>query len=151
MYRDRIDAYSATMTGEAPTAYNEQYWMPREYRDLDWERANQGFNSSRPSGETATRIVRDGEAIDGTQRTFGSSPEAVARAREVLYDEERYLSPQEVATIVGLNDRVIHRAVNEGEIPAYKLRGKLRISRSDLNVWIEANRVEPYSVPEVEG
>lgn len=68
-----------------------------------------------------------------------------------VLDGQEYLSPQDVGKMVDLHPRVIQRAVNEGEIAAFKLRGKIRIRHADLDAWIEANRVEPYSVPDLDG
>lgn len=81
---------------------------------------------------------------------YGSSPAAAKEAKDAMYPAGEFLSPQDVSEIVGLHTRVIHRAVNEGEIEAYKLRGKIRIRRSDFEAWLAAHKVEPYSLPEFE-
>jgi excisionase family DNA binding protein len=66
----------------------------------------------------------------------------------VALDGQEYLSPQDVGKMVGLHPRVIQRAVNAGEIGAFKLRGRIRIKRTDLEAWIADNRVEPQTLPE---
>jgi excisionase family DNA binding protein len=57
------------------------------------------------------------------------------------------LSPKDVAEECGLRPRAIYNAVSDGELPAYRLRGRLRITRPDLDAWIAKNRVQPSDVP----
>lgn len=51
------------------------------------------------------------------------------------------LSPEEVAGAVGLTVRSIYKAVREGELPAFKLRGRLRIRQEDVEAWLDQARV----------
>jgi excisionase family DNA binding protein len=51
---------------------------------------------------------------------------------------------------VNLSRKVIYRAIDDRELPAYKLRGQIRIRRSDFDAWIEARRVPGYPVPDLE-
>jgi excisionase family DNA binding protein len=57
------------------------------------------------------------------------------------------LSPQQVADAYGLSRRAIYRAINQGELAASKLCGRLRISPGALAEWIAASRVEPRLPP----
>jgi excisionase family DNA binding protein len=54
---------------------------------------------------------------------------------------EQFYSPLEVADLLGLNRKAIYKAIDEGELAAHKLRGRVRIPRSSLESWIERNRV----------
>jgi excisionase family DNA binding protein len=51
------------------------------------------------------------------------------------------LSPREVAAILGLSYHAILRAIHRGDVPAYKLCGRLRLRRRDLRDWIEESRL----------
>lgn len=53
--------------------------------------------------------------------------------------EARLLSPIQAAQYLGLGSRwAVYRLVSEGQIPAIKLAGKVRIDRDDLDAFIEA-------------
>jgi excisionase family DNA binding protein len=53
------------------------------------------------------------------------------------------LSPKEVATRCGLKRRAIYKAIERGELPAYKLCERLRIDPADFDIWLEGQRVVP--------
>lgn len=60
---------------------------------------------------------------------------------------ERLLTPREVADHCGLHYRTILRAIEAGDLPASRLRGRLRISRYDMLTWIQGGDVKPHRVP----
>lgn len=64
------------------------------------------------------------------------------RPTERVKTTSEYLSPREAAELIGLHVKVIRRAISAGELPASKLRSRLRIRRSDLYGWIENGRVQ---------
>jgi excisionase family DNA binding protein len=45
--------------------------------------------------------------------------------------------------------KVVRRAIDAGELPAFKVRTRLRIRHSDFDAWIEGNRVQSRAEPEV--
>jgi excisionase family DNA binding protein len=53
------------------------------------------------------------------------------------------LSVAEVASMTGLSDTAVYRAIAAGELLAAKLRGRLRIRLADIDAWIESNAVRP--------
>ena len=55
----------------------------------------------------------------------------------------RLLTPREVAEQTGLSYHAVLRAIHRGELPASRLCKRLRIRQSDLDAWIDANRVNP--------
>jgi len=55
----------------------------------------------------------------------------------------RMLSPAEVADITGLSRSAIYRAVEDGELAASKLRGRIRIEESEVEAWKNRSRVSP--------
>lgn len=55
------------------------------------------------------------------------------------------LSPEEVARACGLSRRAVYRAIERGELPAFRLCSRLRIRQEDVDAWMRANRVEPRS------
>lgn len=90
-----------------------------------------------------TILDDDDVLIQGIEQRTESVP--------AVLDAQEYLSPQDVGEMVDLHPRVIQRAVNEGEIAAFKLRGRIRIKRTDLEAWIAGNQVEPQTLPEYDG
>ena len=56
----------------------------------------------------------------------------------------RYLSPTEVAEIVGFNPATVYRAVERGHLRATKPPGtnRIRIAEDDLRDWLAAGMVE---------
>ena len=55
------------------------------------------------------------------------------------------LSPTDVARITGLSAYTVRAAVRDGELPATKLRGRIRVHPDDLAGWIDAGRVAAAS------
>lgn len=53
----------------------------------------------------------------------------------------RLLSVADVAEAIGLSTNAVYRAISAGELRASKLRGRLRVQRSDLDRWIDSNVV----------
>jgi excisionase family DNA binding protein len=50
------------------------------------------------------------------------------------------LSIKDVAAACRLSEKAVRRAIDDGELPAVKLRSRLRISPADLAAWIESGR-----------
>jgi excisionase family DNA binding protein len=67
-----------------------------------------------------------------------------------LLREQDFIDVKTAAGIVGLHPKVVRRAIDARELPAYKLRTRIRIRRTDFDAWIEANRVQPYPVPKID-
>lgn len=53
------------------------------------------------------------------------------------------LTPDDVARITGLSIHTVRAAVRAGELPASKLRGRIRIHPDDLATWVDENRIHP--------
>ena len=70
-------------------------------------------------------------------------------SRRIAHDEPafRLLTVADVADLTGLSESAIYRAVANGELSASRLRGRLRVLLSDLETWIEVNRVQPVDPP----
>lgn len=71
-------------------------------------------------------------------------PPSRARAPRVL--EIQFFSLDEVARATRLHEDTIRRAVTDGELAAYKLRGQLRIRDRDLDAWINTRRLRRKDV-----
>lgn len=52
------------------------------------------------------------------------------------------LTPKEVAALTGLSYRSVLRAIEDGELRAFRLRGRLRVDREDYMTWLQANVIE---------
>jgi excisionase family DNA binding protein len=59
----------------------------------------------------------------------------------------KYLSPTEVAKIIGFNPATVYRAVERGHLRATKPPGtnRIRIAEDDLEEWLAAGRVKTAS------
>ena len=57
------------------------------------------------------------------------------------------LTVQEAASVVKLTQWAIYRAIQRGDLVAYKPGGRLRINEKDLDAWLEATRVCPAASP----
>ena len=55
--------------------------------------------------------------------------------------QRRLLCVTEVAKATGLSPNAVYRAIWDGELPASKLRGRLRVQIADLDAWIDSNLV----------
>lgn len=53
------------------------------------------------------------------------------------------LTPKEVAELTGLSYRSVLRAIEAGDLKAYRLRGRLRVEHEDYEAWLADNAVRP--------
>ena len=58
----------------------------------------------------------------------------------------RYLSPNEIAEILGFNPATVYRAVERGHLRATKPPGtnRIRIAEGDFREWLAAGTVEAH-------
>ncbi|HTX45657.1 MAG TPA: helix-turn-helix domain-containing protein [Solirubrobacteraceae bacterium] len=66
-----------------------------------------------------------------------------ARSSSDPNDAWHLLSIKDVAARCLLSEKAVRRAIEDGELPAVKLRSRLRVSPDDLAAWIEASRTAP--------
>ncbi len=74
-----------------------------------------------------------------------------ARAHENLQDlrQRLFLSVSEVAFILGVSTRQVHRWIERGLLPAVRVGRLVRIREEDLNAFIQRHRTVPEK--DVEG
>ncbi len=60
-------------------------------------------------------------------------------------EEKEYLSLEEVADFLGVTYQLIYRLVRTGEMPAVRLGKLYRISRSDLNSYLDRSKRDAAS------
>ncbi len=53
------------------------------------------------------------------------------------------LSIKEIAGACQLSEKAVRRAIDDGELPAVKLRSRLRITPQDFETWIASSRRKP--------
>jgi excisionase family DNA binding protein len=53
---------------------------------------------------------------------------------------ERLLSARELAELLGFSSATIQDWVERGELPAFKLGGRLRFRESEVLAWLEERR-----------
>lgn len=56
-----------------------------------------------------------------------------------MTDLPTLLTVADVAVIVGLSEYTVRQAIREGDLPASKLRGRIRIAETDVRLWIESS------------
>ena len=59
------------------------------------------------------------------------------------------LSIKEIASACQLSEKAVRRAIDEGELPAVKLRSRLRVTPQDFEAWITAQRRQRARRPEL--
>jgi excisionase family DNA binding protein len=52
-----------------------------------------------------------------------------------------FVSPSEVATLLGLSTRAVYNEIQAGTLRAYQFRGRYRIKAADLDAYITKARV----------
>lgn len=52
-----------------------------------------------------------------------------------------FSSPADIAAVLGLRPRAVYKAIDEGELRAFKFRGRLRVHENDLHDYIERSQV----------
>lgn len=83
--------------------------------------------------------LEHGPTMSGVAKDLSRPPAAVS-----------FMTVAHVAEAVALHPKVVRRAIRAGELRAVKLRTRIRIRVSDFEAWLEASRVEPYPIPELE-
>lgn len=58
-------------------------------------------------------------------------------------EQDRLLTPHEVAELARVSYHAVVRAINAGELQASKLRGRLRVRHSAYEAWIDEHTVVP--------
>jgi excisionase family DNA binding protein len=59
----------------------------------------------------------------------------------VIDEQLKKLKLAVVADELSCSERTVRRLINDGELPAVRVRGSLRITREDLDGYIERQRV----------
>lgn len=60
---------------------------------------------------------------------------------------ECLLTVGEVAKLAHLSTKAVYRAIQDGELAAAKLRGRLRIRRCDFDAWVATNMITRDASP----
>lgn len=55
-------------------------------------------------------------------------------------DQWHLLSISEIARACRLSEKAVRRAIDDGELPAVKLRSRLRVTPEDFEAWIASSR-----------
>lgn len=57
--------------------------------------------------------------------------------------ETRWLGTKEAAERLGITPRTLYKLADEGQLPMYKLGRVFRLRESDVEAFLESNRVQP--------
>ena len=58
-------------------------------------------------------------------------------------EELRWLSTAEAANRLGITPRTLYRFIDEGQLPAYRFGRVIRLKAHEVDVFIDACRIEP--------
>jgi excisionase family DNA binding protein len=58
-------------------------------------------------------------------------------------EDQRLLSPEDVARVCGLSRRAVYRAIARGELRAARLCNRLRVQPAELERWVGERMVAP--------
>ena len=76
--------------------------------------------------------------------TWTSQPSPVLHVLARVSDDPaapaRLLTISEIADACQLSEKAVRRAIDEGELPAVKLRSRLRVTPQDFDAWISTSR-----------
>jgi excisionase family DNA binding protein len=64
--------------------------------------------------------------------------DTVASVAEEACNVDEVMTIRDVAEALKLAEKTVYAMANEGEIPAFKIRGQWRIRRTDLDRWLDA-------------
>ena len=53
---------------------------------------------------------------------------------------EEVLKLKDVAALLKVGEKTVYSMAQTGELPAFKVRGQWRFSRSDIDAWIEKQK-----------
>ncbi len=59
------------------------------------------------------------------------------------------LSIKEIAGACQLSEKAVRRAIDDGELPAVKLRSRLRVTPQDFEAWITTQRRQSATRPDL--
>lgn len=57
-----------------------------------------------------------------------------------------FLSPEEMADMLGLSKATVYRLINKRQIPFNKIGGSLRFRKTDIDKFLDAGRIEPIKM-----
>ena len=78
-----------------------------------------------------------------TQTTWNTTPLPLRPPTPRAPAAPAFMTHRDVAAACKLSETAVRRAISEGELPAAKLRSRLRITRADFDVWIASQRHAP--------
>jgi excisionase family DNA binding protein len=58
-------------------------------------------------------------------------------------DDIQWLSTADAAARLGITPRTLYRFIDEGQLPAYRFGRVIRLKANEVDVFIEACRIEP--------
>lgn len=57
-----------------------------------------------------------------------------------------WLSTKDAAESLGITPRTLYRFIDQGDLPAYRFGRVIRVKRTDVDAFIEQNRIQPGSL-----
>jgi len=57
--------------------------------------------------------------------------------------EPQWLGAAGAACLLGVTDRTVHRAINRGDLTAYRVGRVIRIRRVDVDRFLDAHQIQP--------
>lgn len=61
-------------------------------------------------------------------------------------DQKKYLSPKELAQLIGVSKLTIYGWTSRQEIPFYRIGRLVRFNAEAIDNWLNKKKVEPYKM-----
>ena len=68
---------------------------------------------------------------------------SVVTPQRLATDDIHWLSTAEAAGRLGITPRTLYRFIDEGQLPAYRFGRVIRLKADEVDVFIDACRIEP--------
>lgn len=98
--------------------------------------------------ELPRRVPDADTSVWGRTRNAGANATLASAGSDRGVLAERMLSPQQIAELTGLGYTTIRREIQRGNLPGFKLAGKLRVPASAYERWRIAQPVQAPRRPE---
>ena len=91
------------------------------------------------SGAVQSDVSHDDSSHSAApERRSGGGARRVTREPDIIW-----LNTDSAALRMGITTRTLYRFINEGGLPAYRMGRVIRVKQSDVDVFIDASRIEP--------
>jgi excisionase family DNA binding protein len=95
------------------------------------------------------RLAHSAHPAPGTAKVTSTDAPADATEPANCVSAE-LLTPRQVSELAQMSYHAVLRAVNDGELTASRLRGRLRVRRADFDAWVDGSRITPVKAVQLQ-